>query len=71
MRQGARKRDAQGRLLVKTSHSLNRVPFHVYAPGAPLALAEVPSPGLAHLAATALHLMGWQAPDDYAPSLLR
>jgi 2,3-bisphosphoglycerate-independent phosphoglycerate mutase len=69
---GARKLDAQGRALVKTSHSLNRVPFHVYAPGADLALAaDVRSPGLANVAATALTLMGWQAPDDYAPSPLR
>jgi 2,3-bisphosphoglycerate-independent phosphoglycerate mutase len=67
---GAPKRDADGRPLVKTSHSLNRVPFHVYAPGAGLALSGVRDPGLAHLAATVLQLMGWRAPDDYAPSLL-
>jgi 2,3-bisphosphoglycerate-independent phosphoglycerate mutase len=69
---GARKLDAQGRPLVKTSHSLSRVPFYVYAPGAELSLAaEVRAPGLANVAATVLTLMGWQAPDDYAPSLLR
>jgi 2,3-bisphosphoglycerate-independent phosphoglycerate mutase len=68
---GAIRRDAEGRAQVKTSHSLARVPFYVYAPEAKLALdASVRAPGLANLAATALALMGWQAPRDYAPSLL-
>jgi 2,3-bisphosphoglycerate-independent phosphoglycerate mutase len=68
---GAAKRDAEGRPVVKTSHSRNRVPCHVYAPGASLALDPgVRAPGLANLAATVLALMGWQAPADYAPSLL-
>ena len=68
---GAPKRDAEGRPVVKTSHSLSRVPCHIYAPGAALALdAGVRAPGLANLAATLLTLMGWQAPDGYEPSLL-
>jgi 2,3-bisphosphoglycerate-independent phosphoglycerate mutase len=68
---GAIRHDADGRRLVKTSHSLARVPFYVYAPEAKLALdPRVRDPGLANLAATALALMGWQAPRDYAPSLL-
>jgi 2,3-bisphosphoglycerate-independent phosphoglycerate mutase len=69
---GEPKRDAAGQPLVKTSHSLARVPCHVLAPaGSQLALdPRVPQPGLAHVAATVLHLMGWQAPEDYAPSLL-
>ncbi|HVN40897.1 MAG TPA: 2,3-bisphosphoglycerate-independent phosphoglycerate mutase [Myxococcota bacterium] len=68
---GAIRRDEEGRPQVKTSHSLARVPFYVYAPEAKLALdARVQAPGLANLAATVLALMGWQAPRDYAPSLL-
>jgi 2,3-bisphosphoglycerate-independent phosphoglycerate mutase len=68
---GQPKRDAEGRAVVKTSHSLNRVPFHVYAPGSGLGLAgDVREPGLANLAATVLQLMGWKAPEDYAASLL-
>jgi len=65
-------RDAKtGQRMVKTSHSLNRVPCHVYAPGAELALDRaLAKPGLANLAATVLALMGWQAPDDYAKSLV-
>ncbi|HKK50050.1 MAG TPA: 2,3-bisphosphoglycerate-independent phosphoglycerate mutase, partial [Myxococcota bacterium] len=63
--------DAAGRPKVKTSHTLNPVPLHVYAPSAPVKMRESSaSPGLANLAATVLHLMGYEAPEDYAPSLL-
>jgi 2,3-bisphosphoglycerate-independent phosphoglycerate mutase len=68
---GAAKRDEQGRPVVKTSHSLNRVPFYVYAPAAKLRLAEgVPEAGLANLAGTVLQLLGFATPEDYAASLL-
>jgi len=64
-------RDADGNVKVRTSHTLNPVPFHVYAPGHALRIAEdVDAPGLANVAATVLHLLGLRAPDDYAPSLL-
>lgn len=63
--------DARGNPKPKTSHSLNRVPFFIYAPGADLRLdPDGRDPGLANLAATLLQLMGYEAPDDYAPSLL-
>ncbi|MAE95415.1 MAG: phosphoglycerate mutase (2,3-diphosphoglycerate-independent) [Deltaproteobacteria bacterium] len=68
---GEPKRDEQGRPRAKTSHTLNPVPCWIYAPGTPLELAQVPDAGLANLAATVLHLMGYEAPDDYRPSLLR
>ena len=71
---GEPKRDADGRLAVKTSHSLNRVPFYVYAPGESLRLdpgvAKAGEAGLANLAGTLLQLLGFDAPEDYAPSLL-
>jgi 2,3-bisphosphoglycerate-independent phosphoglycerate mutase len=55
----------------KTSHSLNRVPFHLYAPGTDLRLrSDLPRPGLGNVAATVLQLMGWTAPEDYLPSLI-
>ena len=55
----------------KTSHTLNPVPLHVFAPGAKLALdGSVAKPGLANLAATVLQLMGFEAPADYRPGLL-
>ena len=60
-----------GRLEVKTSHTLNAVPFHLFAPSVHRALEpSIESPGLAHVAATVLDLLGYRAPDDYAPSLL-
>src|SRR5262249_12105558 len=63
--------DDAGRPKPKTSHTLNRVPFYVYAPGAPFALApRVAQPGLANLAGTVLQLLGFARPEGYAPSLL-
>ncbi len=70
-RDGAALLDEAGRPKPKTSHTLNRVPFYVYAPDADLALADVAEPGLANLAATVLELLGYAAPEGYAPSLLR
>jgi 2,3-bisphosphoglycerate-independent phosphoglycerate mutase len=69
---GEAKLDDAGVPLPRTSHSLNRVPFYVFAPGAGLELdAMVEAPGLANLAATVLQLMGYRAPDDFAASLLK
>jgi 2,3-bisphosphoglycerate-independent phosphoglycerate mutase len=65
-------RDESGRPKAKTSHSLNPVPCYVAANG--LALQPTPglaNPGLANLAATVLALMGFAAPEGYAPSLVR
>ena len=62
---------ARGGFKPKTSHTLNPVPLHVFAPGAKLALdPRIAKPGLANLAATVLQLMGFEAPDDYQPGLL-
>jgi 2,3-bisphosphoglycerate-independent phosphoglycerate mutase len=70
-RNGAVALDAEGRPKPKTSHTLNPVPFYVYAPDAPVALSRrVPQPGLANIAATVLRLLGFAAPEGYAPSLL-
>jgi 2,3-bisphosphoglycerate-independent phosphoglycerate mutase len=54
----------------RTSHTLNPVPLHVFAPGHDLRLAGGQKPGLANLAATVLQLLGYAAPEDYRPSLL-
>jgi 2,3-bisphosphoglycerate-independent phosphoglycerate mutase len=55
----------------KTSHTLNPVPFHVYAPGYELRLnPECAGAGLANVAATSMHLMGLRPPADYLPSVL-
>ena len=69
---GAIKRDKQERPLVKTSHTLNQVPFLLYAPGYDLAIdPTVQHPGLSNVAASLLTLLGYRAPGDFNPSLVR
>jgi 2,3-bisphosphoglycerate-independent phosphoglycerate mutase len=68
---GEAQRDAAGAPRPRTAHSLNRVPFHVYAPGTGLRIrGDRGSAGLANVAATILQLMGRRAPPDYDESLL-
>lgn len=67
---GEPERDAGGRIKAKTSHTLNPVPCAIFAPGYDLALAGVENAGLANVAATALHLLGFDRPEGYEPSLL-
>lgn len=58
---------------VRTSHSLNPVPFVIFDPreeGDAPALTDDDAAGLANVAATTLELLGLSAPDDYLPSLL-
>ncbi|MEZ4463371.1 MAG: 2,3-bisphosphoglycerate-independent phosphoglycerate mutase [bacterium] len=58
----------------RTSHTLNAVPLSLFDPHGvvPAALAAGEGrPGLANVAATVLDLLGFSAPDGYAPSLLR
>jgi 2,3-bisphosphoglycerate-independent phosphoglycerate mutase len=65
-------RNARGELKLKTSHTLNPVPLHVFAPGQPIELdPKLSHPGLANLASTVLYLMGFESPEDYLPSLVR
>ena len=51
-----------------TSHTCNPVPL--YIAGGPAGLRLTPNGGLANVAATALALLGYQAPTEYEPSLL-
>lgn len=64
--------DERGKLKIKTSHTLNAVPFFVYAPSVSgLTLdASVQNPGLSNVAATTLRLLGYRAPEMFLPSLL-
>jgi len=64
--------DKAGKRRAKTSHTLNRVPFYVHANAlADLRIdANVAHPTLANVAATILQLMGYAAPEGYAPGLL-
>jgi 2,3-bisphosphoglycerate-independent phosphoglycerate mutase len=77
--------DVRGSIKPKTSHTLNPVPMHIFAPGTSLDLvsdktrrADKPlggrvatAPGLANLASTVLYLMGYNAPEDYEPGLIQ
>ncbi len=64
--------DADGKPKLKTSHTLNQVPYIIYAPGLEgLKLnPSIEKPGLGNIAATNFNLLGFEAPDDYMPSLL-
>ncbi len=65
---------ATGQPKPKTSHSLNPVPFILadYAgPGARALSEDLPDAGLANVAATVLEILGYRAPEEYEPSLLR
>ena len=63
-------RKENGAFDVRTSHSLNAVPCHIWAPGHSLKGAPVREPGLANVAATVLHLLGFAAPSHFEPSLI-
>jgi 2,3-bisphosphoglycerate-independent phosphoglycerate mutase len=65
-------RASDGTLRAKTAHTLNPVPFVIYDPSfaGEYRLSNVVDPGLCHVAATVLSLMGFEPPDGYAPSLL-
>jgi 2,3-bisphosphoglycerate-independent phosphoglycerate mutase len=73
-KKGAVLRDKKtGQPVVKTSHTLNPVPFVVHDPGG-IDQYEVLAPaeaGIASVTATCLELMGLSPPAELAPSLLR
>ncbi len=63
-----------GQYKKKTSHTLNPVPMIIYDPlfGGEYELdTAVKDPGLGNIAATLLNLLGFDAPEDYLPSLIR
>ena len=64
--------EKQGKRSPKTSHTLNPVPFAIYDPNyqGEYQLTPPDDAGLTHIAATALNLMGFNAPADYQPSLI-
>jgi len=64
--------EKKGRREAMVAHTLNPVPFIVkdFSGANQLSLAGVPSPGLSHVAATLLTLLGYQKPDDYDASLV-
>ena len=62
----------EGRIRAKTSHTLNPVPLYLHdrVSGGRLGLRQDPGCGLANVAATTLHLLGFEAPAMWCPSLL-
>ncbi len=70
--------EKDGERVVRTAHSLNPVPFAIVDPAAtatahssPYQMADLDNPGLANVAATVFNLLGYHAPQDYRPSLIR
>jgi 2,3-bisphosphoglycerate-independent phosphoglycerate mutase len=64
-----------GQPVVKTSHTLNAVPFLIHDPVRSdryeIDPARTPTAGIANVTATCLELLGFTPPDDLEPSLLR
>ena len=69
---GQVKKGEDGRPAVKTSHSLNPVPFIIYDPQGSddYTMASLDNPGLSSIAATILHFLGFEPPEDYDTSLI-
>ncbi len=64
---------ADGSVQPKTSHTLAPVPLSICDSRSPAPWtlrSDVPQAGLANVAATLLNLLGYGAPQDYAPSLI-
>lgn len=66
-------RDDQGRPVPMTAHTLNPVPLWVHAPmlAGRLELTDLPVRRLSNVAATALLLLGYEAPADLDAPLIR
>jgi 2,3-bisphosphoglycerate-independent phosphoglycerate mutase len=68
---GAVKTDADGKRVIKTSHTLSPVPWLLTGACAEaFRLSDIDTPGLANVAATLLTLLGFEPPEDYEPSLV-
>ncbi len=70
---GALKLDDAGNRIVRTSHTLNPVPFMIVGP-APFDRGpfnrSIERPGLSNIAATLLLILGFEPPDGYDPPLI-
>ncbi|KAL6132894.1 hypothetical protein ACLB2K_065133 [Fragaria x ananassa] len=65
--------DKSGNIQILTSHTLQPVPIAIGGPGLSPGVRfrnDLPSGGLANLAATMINLHGFEAPADYEPSLI-
>ncbi len=64
-----------GDRVAKTSHTLSPVPFAIHDPNYDgeyhmIGAAPGPAHGLANVASTVFNLLGYEAPEDYLPSLV-
>lgn len=65
--------DKSGNIQILTSHTLQPVPIAIGGPGLAPGIRfrkDLPSGGLANVAATMINLHGFEAPADYEPSLI-
>ncbi|KAL9362080.1 hypothetical protein Peur_044865 [Populus x canadensis] len=65
--------DKSGKLQILTSHTLEPVPIAIGGPGLKAGVRfrnDVPTGGLANVAATVINLHGFEAPNDYEPTLI-
>ncbi|KAF2288014.1 hypothetical protein GH714_003884 [Hevea brasiliensis] len=65
--------DKSGNIQILTSHTLQPVPIAIGGPGLAPGVRfrnDVPSGGLANVAATVINLHGFEAPCDYEPTLI-
>ena len=62
-----------GKRIPMTSHTLAPVPFVIHDPqnGETYDLVPPDDAGLSHIASTTLNLLGFEAPRDYKPSLIK
>lgn len=69
---GSIKLGKDGKPKMKTSHTLNPVPVYIYDPKnqAGVKLTGQEGLGISSLAATSMNLLGYEAPEDYDPSIL-
>ncbi len=65
--------EKDGKRTPMTAHTLNPVPFVIVDPayGGEYVMADVPGAGLSNVAATVLNLLGYEAPADYDPPLVK
>ncbi|XP_068668077.1 2,3-bisphosphoglycerate-independent phosphoglycerate mutase [Aristolochia californica] len=65
--------DKEGKIQILTSHTLQPVPIAIGGPGLAPGVKfrkDIPSGGLANVAATVINLHGLEAPADYEPTLI-
>ncbi len=65
--------EKKGKREPHVAHTLNPVPFVIkdYSGKNAWSLTNVDTPGLSNIAATLMNLLGFAAPDDYDPSLVK